>query len=68
MAQKRAAFVRELDILRDFNDLTQKALEVLEEPYRQQLKDYIRESCQPIRPDSGDSEEEQPSSSGIRRD
>ena len=68
VAQKRAAFVRELDLLRGFNDLTQKALQVLEEPFKQQLKEYIQESCVPARPASDSSEEEKPSSSGIRRE
>ena len=47
VAQGRAIFVRDLRELSDFNDITLKAFEVLKGPFKEQLKEYIADSCDP---------------------
>ena len=46
VAQRRAIFVRDLRELSYFNDITLKAFEVLEGPFKEQLKEYIAD-CDP---------------------
>ena len=46
VAQRRAIFVRDLRELSDFNDFSLKAFEVLEGPFKEQLKEYIAD-CDP---------------------
>ena len=47
VAQRRVIFVRDLRELSDFNDFSLKAFEVLEGPFKEQLKEYIADSCDP---------------------
>ena len=39
--------MKDLRELSDFNDIALKAFEVLEGPFKEQLKDYIADSCDP---------------------
>ena len=43
VAQRRAQFVRALESCADFNDITLKAFQALEEPFKDRLKRYIEE-------------------------
>ena len=43
VAQRRAQFVRELESCTDFDDISLKAFQALEEPFKGRLKRYIEE-------------------------